>query len=434
MALSKKQVVILGGVVVLVLVFVLMGVGIIPGLKRPPVSITQAKLTMWGVEDSDAELRPLFQVFAAAHPGVTVQYRQFGDADTYHAALLEALAAGTGPDIYAVRNTEVMRHLPKLVAMPGELLSALSFRNNFAPVVERDFKVKGSVVALPLSVDTLALVYNRDLLNQAGIVAPPATWEELVAMAPKLVKTDAAGRITQASVALGGSAVNTPRVADILSALFLESGLTPVYDDWANIGFVNQKGYEALRFYLQFSNTASPLYTWHEGMPNALDAFAQGRVAMIFEYASALGDIRERNPLINFAVAPLPQHAGAAKATTMASYWGYTVSRQSRQGRLAWELVVSAATEGRGLATYLASVPRPPASPLFVDSYRENPDLSVFARQILIAGAWPMPHQELTTQIFSDVVTTVLENRASVETAIAQGASRLSQLINERPK
>jgi hypothetical protein len=118
----------------------------------------------------------------------------------------------------------------------------------------------------------------------------------------------------------------------------------------------------------------------------------------------------------------------------MASYWGYTVSRQSRQGRLAWELVVSAATDGRGLAAYLASVPRPPASPLFVDSYRENPDLSVFARQILIAESWPMPHQEATTAIFSDVITTVLENRASVETALARGANDLAQLIHQRPR
>jgi len=43
-----------------------------------------------------------------------------------------------------------------------------------------DFLYQGQPYASPLSINTLALFYNRDLLNEAGIVLPPVTWEEFV--------------------------------------------------------------------------------------------------------------------------------------------------------------------------------------------------------------------------------------------------------------
>ncbi|MDO8470163.1 MAG: extracellular solute-binding protein [bacterium] len=434
MNLTKKQLIILGGIVLVVIILVLMGLGIIPGLKTGPVTMKPVSLTVWGVEDAVQELQPAVQSFARNHPGATVTYWQFTDTETYHTTLLEALAAGTGPDIFAIRNTEVMRHASKLVAMPKERLSLLTLRNTFAPVVERDFVVNGGVVALPLSIDTLSLIYNRDHFNEAGIVSAPATWDDLVAIAPRLSVVDDSRRVTRASIALGGSGSTIPRVSDIISALMLQGGIVPVGPDWGGAGFATRAGYDAVNFYLQFSNTGSPLYTWNEGMPNAVDAFAQGRVAMIIDYARALPDIRERNPLMNFAVAPLPQQKGAERSKTMASYWGYTVSRQSKQARLAWDFIVETATNPQVVSAYLNASKRPPAIPKFIEAYRDNPNLAVFAQQTLTADSWPMPNRDLVGGIFSDMVTTVLENRASVETAVGRAQSDISRLIGSRPR
>lgn len=434
MHLTPKQLMILGVGVAVILVLVLMGLGILPGLKANPVTIQPSTLTVWSVEDSAEQMGAATRSFAATHPGVTISYRQFSNPDVYHTALLEALAAGAGPDIFAIRNTEVMRHITKLVPMPKERLSLFALRSAFAPVVEHDFVVGGNVVALPLSVDTLSLIYNRDHFNNAGIVSPPATWDDVVAIAPRLARVDATGRIVQASIAFGGSAATVPRVLDIMSALMLQGGVVPVGPDWTSAEFSTRAGYDAVNFYLQFSNTASPLYTWNEGMPNALDAFAQGRVVMVVDFARAIPEIRERNPLINLAVAPLPQLAGAEKSRTMASYWGYTVSRQSRQARLAWDFIVETTTDQRTGAAYLASTLRPPAMPKFIESYRDNADLGVFARQILTADSWPMPNADEVVDIFSDMVKIMLENRASVETAVSRAQSDVSQLIGARPR
>jgi len=434
MQLTRKQLVILGGIVAVVIVLVLIGLGIIPGLKVNPVTIKTTSLTVWGVEDTAQELQSAVQSFAGNHPGVTVAYRQFSDPETYYTSLIEALAAGAGPDIFAIRNTEVMRHLPKLVAMPKERLSLLTFRSTFAPVVERDFVLEGGIVALPLSMDTLALIYNRDRFNEAGIVSAPATWDDLVAIAPRLSAFDDSRRITRASIALGGGTATVPKVLDILSALFLQAGIIPVGPDWGSASFAASGAYDAVNFYLQFSNTGSPLYTWNEGMPNALDAFAQGRVAMTIDYARALPEIRERNPLLDFAVAPLPQQKAAERSKTMASYWGYAVSRQSKQGRLAWDFIVETATNPQVVGAYLNASNRSPAMPKFIETYRDNPNLAVFAQQTLTADSWPMPNQDLVENIFSDMVTTVLENRSSVEIAVGRAQSDISRLISARPQ
>lgn len=44
----------------------------------------------------------------------------------------------------------------------------------------------GKMIGMPFNSSTPLLYYNKDILSKAGIGAPPATWEEFEAMAPKI--------------------------------------------------------------------------------------------------------------------------------------------------------------------------------------------------------------------------------------------------------
>ncbi len=86
-----------------------------------------------------------------------------------------------------------------------------------------DTDLEERVFGLPLGVDTLAVFYNRDLLNAAGIATPPATWTQFQEAVVKLTRVSAGDVIAQSGAALGTSR-NVERAFDILSLLMLQNG------------------------------------------------------------------------------------------------------------------------------------------------------------------------------------------------------------------
>ena len=428
MNLTKNQIFIIFGIALVVIVLVLIVAGVIPGLKEPPQVTRNADLTIWGF-DSKKAIDPAIATFAGNYKGVKISYREFADEAGYEAALLDALAAGQGPDIFAVRNSGLAKNVNKIAPLARESLTTVQLHQFFPQVVERDLVPQGVVSALPASMDTLALIYNKDLMNQAGIITPPGTWTEFVKLVPKLTKTDASRRVVQAGAALGGSAANIPRAADILSLLMLQNGVPMVSDDFSSAQFSTPEGAAALTFYTQFTNTGSAVYTWNNGLGNAMDLFAQGKVAMLFDYSSALTTLRARNPLLNIDVAPVPQQASATTPVTYARYFGYTVSRQSQNADLAWQFILTLTTNPDVTSKYLIESGSIPAFLPLLGSYFNDPKLNVFARQVLIARSWPQYDPLAVERIFSDMISLVSENRTSVDTALRQGEAQVSALM-----
>ena len=133
--------------------------------------------------------------------------------DTYENDLMDALATGNGPDIFLIHNTWLPKHADKLAPAPIDNLSASQapvltpkqVQDQFADVVSSDFVSDGKVFALPLSVDSLSLFYNKDLLNQAGISTPPATWLDFDGAARKITRVDSLGNINLSGAAMGMS-------------------------------------------------------------------------------------------------------------------------------------------------------------------------------------------------------------------------------------
>lgn len=431
--IPKKTLVVIGGVVgVVLLLLILLFSCIIPGLRSCSTSTQtlSANLTMWGVGDTPDAYKDILANFSASYPDVKVVYRSFADEATYQRTLLEALAANQGPDIFEVRNNEVAEQYNKIAPLPSTILPFVSVQNLFPRVVEQNFAPQGTVYALPLSIDTLALIYNRRLVDQAAVTVP-ATWEEFKDVIPKLssVKNN---KIDQATIALGGSEKNVHHAADILSLLMLQSGTQMVSSDFRSATFGSTEGTNALSFYTQFANAASPYYTWNASMPSSLDSFGAEHTAMVIDYASALKAIRAKNAFLDIGIAPVPQpKAGADRPIAYAHYWGYTVSRQSKNQEAAWRFIVAMTTDPTNAESYVKRTGEPPAlsSLLKSSSYLNDPELSVFARQALIARAWPEVNAERITQIFSDMIDAVNANTISPEQALGSAEDAVTQLM-----
>ncbi len=426
---SQKVVLLIGGAVVIAIVLVLLGV--IPGLRTTTNDPhqTKATLTMWGVYDNEVTYSAALQNFATIYPNVKITYRGFSNPSDYDAALLDALAAGTGPDIFMIRNTDVPRQINKIMPVPQTSLSLLQLKQLFPQVVTQDFYQQNNIYGLPLSIDTLALIYNRDLFDRAGVPLPNSwqSWEDFLNTVPKLVTKDAKGAITQAGAAIGGTDDTIPTGSDLLSLLMLQNG-SKIGERGAP-SFSGELGLQALTFYTQFADPNSRAYTWNDSMQNARDAFGQGKVTMIFDYASSIPELKARNAYLNFEIAPVPQPKNAVTPIALPDYWGYVVSRQTKYPTIAWDFILQMTTNAVIANSYPAQTGKPPALNSLLYQYQNDPTLSVFARQALIARSWDERDKNAARRVFSQMVRAVVSDKERPLDALVAAQNAINQII-----
>lgn len=88
-----------------------------------------------------------------------------------------------------------------IVAPLDDLLAAEGVNvDDFVPSAMDQMRYDGKTYALPVAIHSLMLVYNKALLDEAGL-KPPTTIDELADAALALTKTDESGNITQLGLA-----------------------------------------------------------------------------------------------------------------------------------------------------------------------------------------------------------------------------------------
>ncbi len=433
----NARVILFVGIGLFVLFVVLVLFGVVPGLKKsstPPVS---GSLLIWATEEGSqgerAAWEELINKFKSGYPAVTVAYKNFDSPTEYENALLEGLATGDGPDVFMVLNRAVPRYANKLFPAKSPLLSLPTVQNLFPKTVEADFAPKGTIYGLPLSIDTLALIYNRSLMDQAAVEVPKS-WESFEETVPKLAKSGPSG-ISLAGAALGASKKNIANAPDILSLLMLQLGTEMVNPGFTSATFNSNEGKRALAFYTQFVSPASSAYTWNESMPDALDLFSQEKVAMMVGYQTTLEELRERNRFLDVGVAEVPSPETQIQNNRRISYpryYGLVVSRQSKNPDLAWQFVTFATTKESEAGAYMMSAKKPPALRSLLLTNKDDAQIGVFARQALTAVSWPQVDNRLVENLFSNLIERV--NRGEVEPAQAleEAAGEITKAMQKK--
>jgi len=406
--MDKNKVIILsvlGGLAALVLVFVV-GFFLSRGPGEDSIYNTKAQLSLWAVSDREVSYEKAISEFQKTYPNISINYRRFESLEEYEETLLDSLAAGEGPDIFVIKNSDILRKANKTFPVPESQYSLSNLRNDFPEIVEQDFYFNNKIYALPASVDTLAMIYNKSLFNEAAIVYPAKNWEEFKSQTKKLTEfNDQTGNISRAGAAIGG-ADNIKYSPDLLSLLMIQSGADMVSDNYGSATFSSEPGREALNFYTQFSNPNSDLYTWDSYLSQDFESFARENNAVVFGYSNDLKDLKERNVFLEIGVAKAPQ-IKENKEVAVADYFGYAVSRQTRYPTIAWDFVKVLTLDSSAIRSYLENTKRPPALKSLIQEYKDDQELGVFAKQALIAESWKKPDFEKTDRIFDQMIKAV---------------------------
>ncbi|MDO8600590.1 MAG: extracellular solute-binding protein [bacterium] len=414
--------------------------GVVPGVREGPIQKTT--IEFWTPEDDADAWDAVLEAYEGSGSNISVNVVQKNPA-TYHAELLDALAAGRGPDVFFLYDQDTLRFSDKITPLPQSTFGfgPLELRNNFTDFAA-EVLVQGvdqKIVGLPLWLDTLALFYNRDIFNSANIPAPPATWDEFSDVAPRLTQISTTRSIIRGGAAIGGS-LNVERAVDILSALMLQSGAkivdaetleTDLGESISLDGARMNPSEQALNFYTSFAMPAKRTYSWAQTMPNAFDAFASSRVAMAFGYSNDIPRIRVRNPNINMSVAPLPQTSVEAVRANYGTLGFLSVSRISKDASAAWHFILFA-TSREGASLHLQFSGKPPARRDLVTVRAPTTDLQVFYNQSLSARGWLKPDAARVTSIFNEMIENVLVGKFQPSASAEQAGGRLQQLLPKR--
>lgn len=459
---------------VILTLFVTTGQGCLSGGGSTTVTAEQVTLDYWRVFDDEDAFDQIINDYRAIHPNVTINYRKLR-FDEYETELLKAMAEGRGPDILSVHNTWMGEYQTRLLPMPASVtvtqteqrgslrretvtvakenptMSMRQLKDAFVDQVEKDVVLPyqpnpkidpvDRVYGLPLSLDSLALFYNKDLLNAAGISTPPATWSEtdFHEKVTKLTTYNERGEVSQSGVAMG-RADNIERSTDIATLLMMQVG-TEMTDERGRINFQNvpksaTEGtfptLNALQFYTDFANPTKKVYTWNETYKSSFDAFANGKTAMFLGYSYHIPLLRTASPKLNFGISTIPQISQSEdiQKVNFANYWVESVASSTEHPDWAWDFLLFE-TNAQHVGSYLNKAKRPAAQRSLIETQLEDEDLGPFAEQTLTARSWYNGKDVGTAETaIKDMINAILTGASDPEDAIDIAARKVSETLN----
>lgn len=313
---------------------------------------TEVNLTVWRLFDDRETLQNAIDAYsqlyqAQSNTTINIEYKKV-DYENYEETLIKALAAGKGPDIFQIHNDWLPKYWEIISPIPDEIMKINEYQETFVPVASEDFIFQEKAYAIPFSVDTLALYYNEDILEDHEYFSAPATWEQVAEYTQEITDVNN-GNIEQSAISLG-TANNVNRATDILYAIMLQNGTVMTSADNSTASFALPSktptgenfypGRESLDFYTNFSNPGHENYTWNQNLLGSIEAFEKGETAMTINYSYQAAVIDKfKNPNVSYDISYLPQKYSTDDPISYANYWGETVSLQSKNAPWAWDFI-----------------------------------------------------------------------------------------------
>ena len=373
-----------------------------------PVTLTWWDYYQEGSSASEA-LQGLLDKYQEENSTVTINREFIAYADLKQ-SILQSAGAGSLPDVVIINGPDHQQFAELGVAVNlDEQLAEWGELDQYAPGVIASASYNGSVYGLPASANTLALFYNKELLDAAGLT-PPTTWEEMEATAAALTTSDTYG--------FAYSAINNQQaVFQFLPALW-QSG-ADLYDLTSDDAAASLDYWAGL---VDAGSVSKEALNWDQKMV-AIE-FAEGRAAMMINGPWQLPFLASDAPNIDYGVALLPAGKVDASVTGGENYMIMTGPNEvAAWDLLKWlqkpENVSEMVIAGGSLSTRND-----------IDPYPGNDIMNLFAEQLQVAK--PRAYGPAYAEIADQVVVAIqarLTGAASSSDALKTAASAIKPLL-----
>jgi multiple sugar transport system substrate-binding protein len=301
------------------------------------------QLTMWhgygkvidnqGQTNYEAKsLTDLVNQYNAMNTGVQVNLDYIGSNDHAYDKLTVALNADEAPDITYQYGTS----MAALASAPGvlDLTDKVQDPNfdwtDFSQGARDAATVDGHVYGVPALIDNLAIVYNKDLFQQAGVAPPTAnwTWSDF---------ENAAKALTDPSKKQYGWAFPIDASEDTVwhyDAMLWEAGGDILNADNTQAAFNSDAGVEALTALQQMAVTDKSVFLDQQNTGETDTLFNSGKIGMLVTGPWALSGY----PNVNYGVQVMPSFPGGSHAT-IAGPDMWVIFDNDGHGDAAWQFM-----------------------------------------------------------------------------------------------
>ncbi|MBT2290342.1 extracellular solute-binding protein [Paenibacillus albidus] len=247
--------------------------------------------------------------FEKEYPNIKLDIQTVGGGADYAAALKTKFASGDAPDIFSNGGYAEM----DLWGDKLEDLSDQPWVKDLVPLAAEPMTKDGKTYGMPMNLEGIGFVYNKDLFTKAGIAETPKTLSELEDAAKKLqaIGVTPFGNAYQEWWLLGNQGISVAfaqqdDVDGFIKGLNDGTGSivgNKVFEDWSNL----------LKLTVKYGQK-NPLTT---DANTHLAMFAKGETAIMQEGNWAQTLVDNITPGMNIGMFPMPINEDAAKNDKM---------------------------------------------------------------------------------------------------------------------
>ena len=221
--------------------------------------------------------------------------------DNLESVITTKIQGGEAPDIY--NGGPFAGFAADGLLYPAEEVVSADTFSDFQDSFIANAEVDGTAYALPLIASARALFVNNALLEQAGVAAPPTTWDELLDAATKI--SALGGGIAGYGMPLGSEEAQAEAAVWLWGGGGTFGDATEItVDDPANL-----PGADQIKKMIDAGATqADPGSTDRSPL---MDIFIQGKIGMQVGLPPTVGQIEENNPDLDYSIVPIPTQDGS---------------------------------------------------------------------------------------------------------------------------
>lgn len=262
-----------------------------------------AEVEFWTMQlhpQFESYFNTLIAQFEGENPGVKVRWVDVPWADM-QSKILTAVSAGTAPDVVNLNPDFAAQLAGRNAWLELDDRVTDADRDKYLPKIWQASTLDGKSFGIPWYLSTNITLYNKDLLQQAGVTQPPTTYAELAQVARQVKERTGKYAFFRTFVPEDS--------ADVLQS-FVQMGAQLVDED-GNAAFNTPEGKAVFQYWTDlYQQDLLPRESLTQGHRRAIELYQTGDLALLSTGPQFLETIKTNAPAVADVSDTAPQITG----------------------------------------------------------------------------------------------------------------------------